>query len=155
MHCAAAALLILLFSTSLGAQTSADSVRVNALNSEAGATSLYTLEFTLADTLYPDAEVEVVFPPGFDVSKVTIAGSKAVNGGFEVNVAGQTVTVKRKGTGAVKLPGEKVDVMFAVVTNPPNPDSNHKINATIKRTQNTARTKQLNGSILISAKKVQ
>jgi len=139
----------------LSAQVSRDSVAVNALNAQAGAASLYSLDFTLSDTLYPDAEFEVAFPTGFDVSKVTIAGSKAINGGFDVKVARQKVLVQRKGRGAIKLPGEKVDVKFSTVTNPANPDSNHKINVTIKKSRQTTRTKELHGSILITAEKVQ
>ncbi|HEX9654281.1 MAG TPA: hypothetical protein VGA99_11270 [bacterium] len=139
----------------LPAQALTDSVEVKALNTQASAASLYTLNFTLADTLYPDAGFEISFPPGFDVSKVTIAGSKAINGGFEVKVEGQKVLVTRKGRGAVKLPGEKVDVMFSTVTNPANPESNHKINVTIKKSQQATRTKELRGSVLITAEKVQ
>lgn len=137
------------------AQAPADSLQVKALNPEAGAASLYTLEFNLADTLYPDAQFEVAFPAGFDVSKVTIAGSKAINGGFAVKVEGQKVLVTRKGEGAVKLPGEKVDVMFAVITNPADPETNHQIHVSLKKSQEATRTKELNGSILITAKKVQ
>jgi hypothetical protein len=148
-------LLLVAPASGLLAQASSDSVAVKALNPEAGAASLYALNFTLADSLYPDAEFEVTFPAGFDVSKVTIAGSKAINGGFAVKVEGQKVRVTRKGEGAVKLPGEKVDVMFAVVTNPANPETSHKINVAIKKSQEAARVKELNGSILITSKKVQ
>lgn len=151
----AALLVVLALAPRLFAQTKQDSVEVKALNSQAGAASLYSLDFTLADTLYPDAEFEVVFPAGFDVSKVTIAGSKAINGGFDVKVEGQKVLVQRKGRGSIKLPGEKVDVKFSTVTNPANPDSNHKINVTIKKSRQTTRTKELHGSILITAEKVQ
>lgn len=148
----AAACLLLLFAPSL-LLAQADSLRVTALNPVAGEASLYTLEFTLSDTLHQDAEFEVTFPAGFDLSRVTIAGSKAVNGGFSVEVDGQTVLVKRKGRGAVKLPGERVDVMFSTVTNPGTPQTEQEIRVDIRSKSTSNTFKEFNGTIAITEEK--
>ena len=130
-----------------------NSVVVKTLNSVAGAASLYTLNFTLSDTLHPNAVVEVKFPPGFDLSKVNLAGSASINGGFKVSVQGQTIKVSRKGKGTLKYPGDKVDVIFSIVKNPAAAESAHLIKLKINQKRKNVSSKELLGTLLILGKK--
>ncbi|RKY90591.1 hypothetical protein DRQ15_07065 [candidate division KSB1 bacterium] len=52
------------------------------------------------------------------MSRVKLAGSSTINGGFKVSVDGQRVAIKRSGLGRPILPGENVEVKFANVRNP-------------------------------------
>jgi len=130
-----------------------NSVDVQALNTEAEAASLYTLNFTLPDTLQPDAVLEVIFPNGFDLSRVNLAGSATINGGFKVSVEGQTIKVSRKGKGVLKYPGDKVDVIFSIVKNPAAAESSHLIKLKIDQKRKNVSSKELLGTLLISGKK--
>lgn len=97
---------------------SIDSLSIKLTNPVAGAGSLCELSFVFTDTLSPGAIFVVTFPQGFDVSGVQIAGSRTINGGFFVLVAGQKVTIRRQGLGRFILPGEKLDLLFSTVVNP-------------------------------------
>ncbi|MBN1352568.1 hypothetical protein JXJ21_24475 [candidate division KSB1 bacterium] len=102
-------------------------VELKAIFPNADALSIYEIEFSLNDTLKATSEFKVTFPEAFDLSKVKIAGSSTINGGFSVKVAESTVILKRSGRGTDVLPGNTVDVKFANVKNPATPDATHKI----------------------------
>ncbi len=131
-----------------------NSVEVITLNSEAGAGSLYTLNFTLPDTLQPNAVLEIEFPPGFDLSKVNLAGSTSINGGFKVSVQGQTIKVSRKGKGGVKYPGDKVDLKFSTVINSSNSDDQYPILVNLKKADGNSPPRELRGLFAVSRKKL-
>ena len=131
-----------------------NSVEVKTLNSEAGAASLYTLNFTLPDTLHPSAVLEVKFPPGFDLTKVNLAGSATINGGFKVSVQGQTIKASRKGKGALKYPGDKVDLKFSTVVNSSKSDTEHLIIVNLKKAEGDNPPRELRGLFAISEKKL-
>jgi len=95
-----------------------DSLSVKPIDPEAGEVSIYQVSFVLSDTLPSDAVIIVTFPEGFDLSRVKVAGSSTINGGFKVSVDGQRVAIKRSGLGRPIPPGESVDVKFANVINP-------------------------------------
>ena len=95
-----------------------DSVKVNPLNPAAGQVSIYQISFVATDTLYPDGQIIITFPEDFDLSKVIMAGSTTINGGFKVSVQGNKVILKRTGLGRSTIPKETVDVKFANVKNP-------------------------------------
>ena len=130
-----------------------NSVDVQALNTEAEAASLYTLNFTLPDTLQPDAVLEVIFPNGFDLSRVNLAGSATINGGFKVSVQGQTIKVSRKGKGVLKYPGDKVDLKFSTVVNSSRSDNEHLIIVNVKKVDGNSPPRELRGHFAVSEKK--
>ncbi len=139
----------------LFAQSAANnSVEVKTLNSEAGASSLYTLNFTLSDTLHPKAVLEIKFPAGFDLSKVNLAGSASINGGFKVSVQGQTIKLSRKGKGALKYPGDKVDLKFSTVVNSSRSDNEHLIIVNLKKVDGNSPPRELRGLFAVSRKKL-
>jgi len=131
-----------------------NSVEVKTLNPEAGAASLYTLNFTLPDTLHPDAVLEIKFPSGFDLTKVNLAGSATINGGFKVSVQGQTIKVSRKGKGGLKYPGDKVDLKFSTVVNSSESDTEHLIIVNLKKAEGGNPQRELRGLFAVSKKKL-
>ena len=130
-----------------------NSVEVKTLNPEAGAASLYTLNFTLPDTLHPDAVLEVKFPSGFDLTKVNLAGSATINGGFKVSVQGQTIRVSRKGRGSLKYPGDKIELKFSTVVNSSRSDNGHLIIVNLKKADGNSPPRELRGLFAVSEKK--
>ncbi len=88
------------------------------LASRAGQNAVYALRFVTQDTLSPAARFELILPRAFDVSGVQLASSRAMDGGFSVVVAQDTVRISRSGLGKAVPPGEAVDLLFAAVKNP-------------------------------------
>ena len=109
---------IFCFSSLSASGATIDSLSVKPVNPEAEAITIYEVSFVLSDTLPSDAVIMVTFPDGFDLSRVKLAGSSTINGGFKVSVDGQRVAIKRSGLGRPILPGENVEVKFANVRNP-------------------------------------
>ena len=109
---------IFCFSSLSASGATIDSLSVKPVNPEAEAITIYEVSFVLSDTLSSDAVIMVTFPDGFDLSRVKLAGSSTINGGFKVSVDGQRAAIKRSGLGRPILPGENVEVKFANVRNP-------------------------------------
>jgi len=105
----------------------ADTVNVIARHPESNAKSIYKIEFRVAKPISPTAMLKVTFPQEFDLSELMIASSTTMNGGFEVDVKDQILTLKRSGLGRQIKPNEKVDVKFAIVKNPLKPADSYRI----------------------------
>lgn len=99
-------------------RAASDTLRVRAIQPEASAISIYEVSFTLSQPLPADGSLILTFPQPFDLSRVVMAGSSTINGGFHVAVEGQRVILKRSGLGRVIPANTKVDVKFANVKNP-------------------------------------
>lgn len=107
-------LFLLTFVLPLFAQTS---LNVSPENRTAAAVSLYKLEFALPEALPADGALTVTFPEGFDLSRVKIAASATINGGFETHVKGRRVVIVRKGEGKSLNQGASVDLLLTAVKN--------------------------------------
>lgn len=111
--------LLLVFSPVAGAQTAAPpSLQLRALQAEAAQPSVYELTFTPQETISPEAEFVLEFPPGFDLSRVKIASSDEMKGGFTVTVAQRKVFLKRTGLGPSIASGTPVKLSVGVIVNP-------------------------------------
>lgn len=111
--------LLLVFSPVARAQTAAPpSLQLRALQAEAAQPSVYELTFTPQETISPEAEFVLEFPPGFDLSRVKIASSDEMKGGFTVTVAQRKVFLKRTGLGPSIAPGTPVKLSVGVIVNP-------------------------------------
>lgn len=111
--------LLLVFSPVAGAQTAAPpSLQLRALQAEAAQPSVYELTFTPQATISPEAEFVLEFPPGFDLSRVKIASSDEMKGGFTVTVAQRKVFLKRTGLGPSIASGTPVKLSVGVIVNP-------------------------------------
>lgn len=105
----------------------ADSIKVIAKHAEADANSIYQIGFVASRPIPPKAIIRVTFPPEFDLSELMIAGSTTINGGFEIKVEKQILTMKRSGLGREIPANEAVDVKFAIVKNPKRSGDDYKI----------------------------
>ncbi|MDZ7331855.1 MAG: hypothetical protein ONB13_07850 [candidate division KSB1 bacterium] len=120
-------LIVLLTITSGSWAALADSVKIIAKHPEIRNSSIYQVNFVLDKAIPAQAAFRIVFPIGFDLSDLMIAGSSTINGGFVLQVEGQTVTIKRSGLGKEIPPNQPVDVKFAIVKNPPQPADDYEI----------------------------
>ena len=117
---------LLLWPAILFSQTAIlDSIKVTPLDPKVNVSTLYRLSFVVTDTIPTDAQFALNFPDGFDLSQVTLAGSKTMNGGFKVTVAGQEVVIRRQGEGATIYPDKKVNLLFSTVKNPDTSNANY------------------------------
>ncbi|MBC8184256.1 hypothetical protein H8E88_24440 [candidate division KSB1 bacterium] len=104
-----------------------DTVTVEVKNPRAEARSIYQINFLISKPISHKAIIRVRFPIEFDLSKLLVAGSNTINGGFEMTVENDVVTIKRSGLGREIKANEKVDVKFAIVKNPIKADDNYSV----------------------------
>ncbi|MBC7185828.1 MAG: hypothetical protein H5U38_02220 [Calditrichaeota bacterium] len=102
----------------VGSAVAQSPARVAPLDARPGQNAVYELRFVAQDTLTPSAIIELVLPRPLDVSGVQLASSRALDGGFAVNVVADTVRLQRSGLGRAVPPGTPVDLLFAAVRNP-------------------------------------
>lgn len=105
----------------------ADTVNVIARHPESSAKSIYEIEFKIEKPISPTAMIKIAFPREFDLSELMIASSATMNGGFNLEVQDQILTLKRSGLGREIKSNEKVDVKFAIVKNPLKPADNYRM----------------------------
>lgn len=121
-------LLIFLLTITSGSWAAlADSVKIIAKHPEIRSSSIYQVNFVIDKPIPAKAAFRIVFPIGFDLSDLMIAGSSTINGGFTLQVEGQTVTIKRSGLGKEIPPNQPVDVKFAIVKNPAQAADDYEI----------------------------
>jgi len=128
---ALAIVCIFCFSSLSASGATIDSLSVKPVNPEAEAITIYEVNFVLSDTLPSDAVITVTFPDGFDLSRVKLAGSSTINGGFKVSVEDSVVTITRTGLGREIPPGQKVEIKFGNVKNPTVPKVGYPISTSI------------------------
>ena len=97
--------------------TDIDSLKIEPLRNKAGQSSIYVLQFSLADTVSVTAQWKITFPAGFNLGKVKMAGSNNIKGGFTTLVNGSDVIISRTGRGAALEAGRMYRIMLANVTN--------------------------------------
>lgn len=138
---------------STSAAMPADTVAVMAKHPESGESSIYQISVVVSKPIPPDAIFRVTFPDEFDLSSLMIVGSTTMNGGFELTVNKQVVTIKRSGLGREVPANEKVDFKFAIVKNPARSADNYKLIVEIlDREENTILTKETVQKILPAKK---
>ncbi|UCE07713.1 MAG: hypothetical protein JSW07_06695, partial [bacterium] len=121
-------LMGLMFSTSnFVVAAPADTIQVVPKHAQSGKSSIYQINFVVSKPIPPKAIIRVTFPEEFDLSDLMIAGSTTINGGFDLTVDKQLVTMKRSGLGREIAANEKVNVKFAIVKNPKQSADNYKI----------------------------
>lgn len=130
---------VLLIPSILFSQTeSLDSLEIIPLNQKISSNTLYKISFISKVEIPKDAQFVINFPDGFDLSKVNLAGSNSIDGGFEVVVNNQQITIKRRGEGQTIEPGKRANVMFSVVKNPGNINTDYPIEFQILNSEQTA-----------------
>ncbi|MDZ7345068.1 MAG: hypothetical protein ONA90_11215 [candidate division KSB1 bacterium] len=115
-----------------GKSSGFDSVSVHALWAEPGKASLYDLTFVTTDTLAANAEIVIVFPRGFDLTPLEIAGSSDINGGFKLERKDQEVRLHRTGLGEKVPPGRKVSVKLGLIVNPSDLAASHEVSVQLR-----------------------
>ncbi len=111
----------------VAAQEIDSGVSVIPLNSKIGSHTLYEVKFTSSDTISQNARFSLTFPPEFDLSKVSLAGSNTMNGGFRVTVKDTIIEIGRNGEGKPVYPGNELNLLFSVVKNPDNAGKNYLV----------------------------
>ena len=101
------------------------SVSVIPLNGKIGIHTLYEVKFTSPDTISQKARFSLTFPSEFDLSMVSLAGSKIMDGGFSVTVKDSILNISRNGEGKPAIPGSELDLLFSIVKNPDNADNDY------------------------------
>jgi|GEM_PF-1938200 len=131
--------LLILLMNNLQAQ---ESIGIKPIFPEVEAASIYEINFTPTKALPPDARFMITFPKAFDLSKVNMAGSPSINGGFRTQVEDSTVIITRSGLGRTIEVGEKVQLHFATVRNP-KVMSDYRVKVEILTNEKVLLTQQL------------
>lgn len=120
-----------------------EQITISPLFREPGVNSIYEIKFTPTKAIPADAQFKVIFPEGFDLTKVKIAGSSTINGGFKTSVKDSVVLIERSGLGNIVAAGENVDLQFTTVKNPVT-DKNYTITVEIQEKDGRLISKKLN-----------
>jgi len=107
-----------------GSLRSQGRLTATALNPLTGATSLYKLQFTSPAPLDSGAGFVLIFPSGFDLSRVSIAASSTILGGMTVRTRGREALVLRKENGPRIQAGRNVDLWLSAVKSASNAGPN-------------------------------
>lgn len=107
----------------------------------------YQFVFTTEQELPANAEIEIIFPSYFILSKVVLADSRTISGGFSVAVNGDTVRVKRSGLGSIIPRGRTVDLLLASIINPREMAPEYEFTFSIAGTKGPAIKKKYMSSI--------
>ena len=105
--------------------------------------SIYRIEFTTTEAMAKDAEFVLTFPSDFNLSKVILASSKTINGGFKVTRNNSKVIVSRSGLGDEIPTGKKVEILLGNILNPGSAGNGYNVTIEInngigKATQSAA-----------------
>lgn len=107
-----------------GSLRSQGRLTATALNPLTDATSLYKLQFTSPALLDSGAGFVLIFPNGFDLSRVRIAASSTILGGMTVRTRGRKALVLRKENGLRIPAGRNVDLWLSAVKSAGNAGPN-------------------------------
>ena len=108
-------------------------------DASAGILTIYTIDFRTA-TLWPaNGKILLTFPAGFDLSDVRFADCDGVSidGGFDVDVTGQVVTVTRDATGSAIAGGFDLSISVALVRNSTTPSTTNSIEVETRENDDT------------------
>ncbi len=139
----------LLFALLLGASSgwAQEIISVKATQTTPRTAAAYQFMFTTEQDLLPNAEIDIVFPSYFILSKTVLADSRAINGGFSVAVKNDTVRVKRSGMGSVVPKGRTVDLLLASIINPREMAPNYEFGIIIRSANAPVLKKKFNSGI--------
>ncbi|MBN2090589.1 hypothetical protein JW964_13340 [candidate division KSB1 bacterium] len=82
------------------------------------ALTIYEVKLTCSQPLPADAKFQFTFPAAMDLSKVRMAGSATINGGFKTQAKGNQVIIERSGLGDTIPANTPIELMFTSVINP-------------------------------------
>lgn len=82
------------------------------------ALTIYEVKITCAQSLPADAKFQFTFPGEMNLTKIRLAGSSTINGGFKTQVKNNQVIIERSGLGDMIPSNKPVDLMFTSVINP-------------------------------------
>ncbi len=107
----------LVLGAAVDALYSQEKLTATAVNPLTNASSLYRIQFKSPVPLEVGAGFVLTFSGGFDLSRVNIAASSTILGGFTVRQNGQKLLVLRKARGPRLPAGKSVDLWISAVKN--------------------------------------
>jgi len=122
-------------------------ISVKATQTTPRTAATYQFMFTTEQDLPANAEIDIVFPSYFILSKAVLADSRAINGGFTVSVKNDTVKVKRSGMGSVVPKGRAVDLLLASIINPREMAPSYEFSILIRSASAPVMKKKFNSGI--------
>jgi hypothetical protein len=134
-------LFLVLFPLSIfGQNTTIDSLVVQPLDSKINSNTLYKITFVSSVDIPSGAQIILIFPPEFDLSQLSLAGSNKIDGGFLLTKDGQRIVVQRKGEGNIVSQRSKVDLLLSVIKNPSIENSTYQLQFQILTNQSVSLT---------------
>ena len=120
--------LLLLTATILLAQNEEG---VYATSLEPLTNAAYKIVFNAETEIPANAEIDIVFPPQANLSRVLHAGSDVISGSFATTVVQDTVKLQRRGNGDTISP-QLVDLIVAMIINPSETNRDYLFKALIR-----------------------
>ncbi len=111
-------LLIIFIFVFNGMGAAQDVLEIKPTFEQVKALTIYEVKLKCSQPLPADAKFQFTFPAAMDLSKVRMAGSATINGGFKTQAKDNQVIIKRSGLGDTIPAHTPVDLMFTSVINP-------------------------------------
>jgi hypothetical protein len=102
----------------------------------ASSTTTYKIFFKTATTIANTGKVLIQFPAGFNISNATSTSWGGFDGGWNMSIASQTITLTRNGTGTSSAAGLK-SIILSNVVNTSAVANNYSVIITTKNSSNT------------------
>lgn len=115
--------VFLTFAIGISSLLAQNNVVIKPIFPDVESSTIYEVKFTASVEIAAKAMFKLTFPASFDLSKVRMAGSETINGGFSVKLDKKKVLITRSGLGRVVKTGEAVKFQFATVKNPEKADN--------------------------------
>jgi hypothetical protein len=101
-----------------GATLQAQSMQITTALDHPGIATIYDFVISINEDVPSKSQILLIFPSQFDLSKVTVADSRTLDGGLEVSVTSDTVEIKRSGRGKTINANTPIDLKTGLIINP-------------------------------------
>ncbi len=95
--------------------------------------TIYNFVISVNEDIPVKSEIILVFPSEFDLSQISIADSRVLNGGLDVSTNLDSVIIKRSGLGDVIDSGTKTDLKIGLITNPADLEKEYRFGLVVRQ----------------------
>jgi hypothetical protein len=95
--------------------------------------TIYDFVISINEEVPSKSQILLIFPSQFDLSKVSVADSRTLDGGLEVSVKQDTVEIKRSGRGKNIDANTPIDLKIGLIVNPADMQEEYLIGCLLRQ----------------------
>ena len=120
---------------------------VYATNTEPSQSAAYIFEVNFDSELQQASQIEIIFPPQFNIQNVVMASSSALDGGLKAEAARDTLKLSRVNGSNTVPSGQLVDLKLATLLNPSEPSSDYTFTVLLKNDETVVERQTLTSAL--------